>query len=849
MQQHNELTPDDTVIIVAYHLPVTVKRTHDGNYEVEWDDDRGLHKDGMNLSCHCIYVGCIGLEVSDLGEQERIEKLLLHDYSCVVLFLEPELTKNFYHGFCRTYLTPIMHNQMHIARASDPFQKDEWRAYCHVNRLFAAKVMEVYSPGHIIWVHDYHLLLLPSCILRKLRTAKIGLFLHTPFPSSDVWRSIAVRHELLRSLLNADLIGFLLFEHARNFLTCCKRALGLEYEFQKGGFLGVEYEGRHVMLQVGTFGISPSTIKTRLSAMTTPEGLPPPLASELGDPLIRACSSGNVVIAGVEYLDRLKGVTPKLLAWEALLIDYPAYRIGHTLVQVCIGARNRIQIQSAGEIESEIRSVVDRINGAFPGAVHLDVRAGLSPAARLHLWCSAEVQVVTALKEAINVWPLEFVMARHLRGLPPGVLVLSEFTGFARVLNGGLRVNPNSQTELVEALDNALTMEPGERSARGVKDLAHIERCTLEEFARRFVGDLKSCSTKTEEDYMSVGFGLASFRMVGMGADFKPLDTVETVERFQSASHRALLLDWGGTLTPADAGFYDHRATSDGCAIPERVLSALGTLCADPKNHVMILSGLSKEKVLSAFGSVPNLSLAVEHGYVYRIKDGPWQELMPGLDTSWRPVAESVMNLYATRTHGAYVQAKGSSMSFNFQEADPEYGAMQGKEMQFTLQNVLAKFPVVVRTGKGYVEACLKDVNKGAMAAAFVDSCEGRGGGGGGGLGRWFGGNEGSKLDFVFCAGDDSTDELMFGSLKQKLGKAAPQLFTTTVGRKPSEASSYLNDHNEVVELLELMCSHGSPSAGGMSRGISRSGASLTKSGASLSGGNSSSHFNLASLA
>jgi len=89
----------------------------------------------------------------------------------------------------------------------------------------------------------------------------------------------------------------------------------------------------------------------------------------------------------------------------------------------------------------------------------------------------------------------------------------------------------------------------------------------------------------------------------------------------------------------------------------------------------------------------------------------------------------------------------------------------------------------------------------------------------------------------------------MFGSLKQKLGKAAPQLFTTTVGRKPSEASSYLNDHNEVVELLELMCSHGSPSAGGMSRGISRSGASLTKSGASLSGGNSSSHFNLASLA
>lgn len=339
---------------------------------MEWDDDRGLNRDGMNLPTQCIYIGCIDMEVTDEAEargsspgrrdrpaslndgpprpsqQESIERLLLENYSCVVLFLDPELKAAYYHGFCRGYLTPILHNQMHQHRGVDPFQEGEWRAYCTVNRLFAAKVMEVYSPGHMIWVHDYHLMLLPSCILRKLRSAKIGsphaphartprpsrptppaqtlpplapkpcprplpspparrmpdrrtpppqgLFIHAPFPASDLWGSVAVRTELLRSLLNADLlglllldplrssshplltsrgrsVGFLLFEYTRNFLSCCKRMLGLEYEFHKGGYLGVEYEGRHVMLQVATFGISPPKLEAPLAVTSH---APPP---------------------------------------------------------------------------------------------------------------------------------------------------------------------------------------------------------------------------------------------------------------------------------------------------------------------------------------------------------------------------------------------------------------------------------------------------------------------------------------------------------------------------------------------------------------------------------------------
>ena len=171
--------------------------------------------------------------------------------------------------------------------------------------------MEVYEPGHMTWVHDYHLLLLPSYILRRHRTAHIGLFLHSPFPASDIFRTLAKRDELLRAMLNADLIGFLLFEYTRNFLTCCKRMLGLDHEFKRGGFLGVEYGGRHVMLTVSTFGVSPPMIRDNLHS-----ALAPAAQSELAtihDALKRLTTKGGdnkkqTLLVGVDYLDRFKGV-------------------------------------------------------------------------------------------------------------------------------------------------------------------------------------------------------------------------------------------------------------------------------------------------------------------------------------------------------------------------------------------------------------------------------------------------------------------------------------------------------------------------------------------------------------
>ena len=143
-----------------------------------------------------------GIEIAE-EEQASLTAALL-TFSCVPLYLEPELHKTFYFGFCRAFLWPTFHNVIK-ARC---FSQKVWRAYCTVNRLLADKVIESYNSGDVVWVHDYHLLLLPSYILRKLRTTRVGLFLHIPFPSSEIFRTISVRDELLRGMLNADLVGF-----------------------------------------------------------------------------------------------------------------------------------------------------------------------------------------------------------------------------------------------------------------------------------------------------------------------------------------------------------------------------------------------------------------------------------------------------------------------------------------------------------------------------------------------------------------------------------------------------------------------------------------------------------------
>ncbi|KAL0357947.1 UNVERIFIED_CONTAM: putative alpha,alpha-trehalose-phosphate synthase [UDP-forming] 10 [Sesamum calycinum] len=169
----------------------------------------------------------------------------------------PETEKKFYYGFCKQQLWPLFHYMLPMCTDhGDRFDRQLWQAYVSANKVFADKVMEIANPeDDFIWIHDYHLMVLPTFLRKRYNRVKLGFFLHSPFPSSEIYRTLPVRDEILKGLLNSDLIGFHTFDYARHFLSCCGRMLGLDYE-SKRGHIGLDYFGRTVYIKILPVGIS-----------------------------------------------------------------------------------------------------------------------------------------------------------------------------------------------------------------------------------------------------------------------------------------------------------------------------------------------------------------------------------------------------------------------------------------------------------------------------------------------------------------------------------------------------------------------------------------------------------------
>jgi trehalose 6-phosphate synthase/phosphatase len=342
--QNVTIESTDGVVIVVYRLPVLVIRLPDGKYHIEWEDDNlvcpsGLLKESCNTrlyrdrvsSMRITWVGTVHCSATIPKEDEELLAKKLEAFHCVPVFLNQQLADTF-HGFCYGTLWPIFHNIVDVygrlpTRWWNPSQqKNAWASYKNVNRIFVNKVIEVYNEGDLVWVHDLHLLVAPSFLSRRLPCVNVGLFLHTPFPSSEIFRTLSVRADLLRGMLSADHIGFHLYEHARHFLTSCRRILGLKYSAQPGGYIGIEYSGRVVMLTISHIGIEPPFMDLVNESHQVIQDF-----KYLAE---KYKSEKKAIIVGIDRVERLKGIQLKLFAIEHLLTSYPEWQDKIQVIQV-----------------------------------------------------------------------------------------------------------------------------------------------------------------------------------------------------------------------------------------------------------------------------------------------------------------------------------------------------------------------------------------------------------------------------------------------------------------------------------------------------------------------------------
>ncbi|KAG0224637.1 threalose-6-phosphate phosphatase [Actinomortierella wolfii] len=637
------------------------------------------------------------------SHKAAIKQKLWEKEKVVPIFLEDARAAGHYEGYCKSVLWPLFHYLLWDEATDGRIEKKNWDDYVFVNQRFTDAIIEQYQPGDIVWIHDYHLLLVPHMLRQKLPSAAIGVFIHAPFPSSEIFRCLPKRVEVLNGLLGANQIGFQTYSYARHFISCCTRVNGYESTPR-----GVDAQGSTVW--VGTFpiGIDAERVERQRKA----PGVLPKMKA------IRETYAGKRIIVGRDKLDLVKGVQQKLLAFEKFLKDYPEMQGQVVLIQV-----TSPPLVENPKLEAKIAELVAHINGTY-GSLNF------TPVHHYHqhidrdeyyaLLSVADIGLITSVRDGMNTTSLEYIMCQSEHH---GPLILSEFTGTAGSLGGALMVNPWDYQGVAKVIYDALNLSEEDKKTRHSQLLKHVLAHTAQFWAKNFISEL----------ILNVGTWDQS-------TPTPYLDLNIITEKYHNAKKRLLMFDYDGTLTPI-------RKTP-GAAVPqEHMLKALTALAADPKNIVWVISGRDQKVLEEWLGSVENLGFSAEHGsFMRQPGTKKWTNLTESLDMSWKNDVIEIFTYYTERTQGSFIEHKRSSLTWHYRMADPEFGAFQAKECQNHLENaVLSKLPVEILVGKKNLEVRPTIVNKGEIVKRLLA--------------------QHPDVEFVLCAGDDKTDEDMFRAL------------------------------------------------------------------------------------
>ena len=400
-----------------------------------------------------LWVGWSGLAADDLSaeESQRIAATLKKDHKSVAVDLSSEDLELFYYGFCNRTIWPLFHYFPTITE----YENEAWDAYERVNRKFFDRVMEVADEQDYIWVHDYHLMLLPQMLKEALPHSHIGFFLHIPFPSYEIFRLLPWRTELLRGLLGADLVGFHTYDYARHFLSSVRRILAAEHHMAQ-----VRFDNRMIKVDAFPMGIDYEKYST---AAELPE------VQKERDRVKQEVTTPKLVLS-VDRLDYSKGIPLRLRAFHRFLERYPEYREQVTLMLIV--APSRTEVPQYRELKREIDELTSIINGDFGTIGWNPVWYYFRPSPFHQLsaiYAESDLLLVTPLRDGMNLISKEYLAARSDR---LGVVVLSETAGSARELGEALTVNPNNIDEIADAIKEG-TRAPREPPDREKRQDAH----------------------------------------------------------------------------------------------------------------------------------------------------------------------------------------------------------------------------------------------------------------------------------------------------------------------------------------------------------------------------------------
>jgi trehalose 6-phosphate synthase/phosphatase len=689
------------VLIVSNRLPITVKRT-EGGFEVERSAGglaTGLH--GVHERSGGLWIGWPGVADDELSDEDR-EGLgpRFEELRVVPVALSTDEVERYYEGFCNGILWPLFHYLL----GTLPLEFEGYGLYEAVNRRFADAICERHQPDDVIWVHDYQLMLVPSMVRERIPEARIGYFLHIPFPSSEVFRTLPFRAGILRGLLGADLIGFHTAAYMRHFASSAVRMLGIAADVDT-----LRVGDRRARLSVFPMGIDVQSF----AAMAASESVRARAAEVRGQ--------GDVqIVLGVDRLDYTKGIPRRLLAFERLLQKHPELRGKVRLVQCA--APSRTNVAAYQEFRHDVEALVGRIVGRYATPewvpVHFIMR-GMPLEDIVPLYLAADVMLVTPIRDGMNLVAKEFVATRDDED---GVLVLSEFAGAASELAEALPINPFDVEGTAEQIYHALTMPLDDRRTRMRGLRKRVMSTSVQDWAQRFLAEIEV--TVKERTPRSAPTTASVMRDVR--------------RKLRTAAKLILLLDYEGTLIPF--------APTPLLARPDgEIRSLLRSLAARPHTEVHVMSGAGRETMASWLGELP-ITLHAEHGLWTRPAGGEAHETESLSDMHWKDSVRQILFDFAGRTPGALVEEKPASLAFHYRSVEPDFATEQANELRQHLLEIYSNAPVAVVAGDKVIEVRPQSVHKGRIVERVLER---------------------APDALVVAMGDDGSDEDAFAALPE----------------------------------------------------------------------------------
>jgi len=787
------------LVVVANRLHLTA-RLEDGEWKLV-SSSGGLVSAmlGIMRTQNLLWIGWPGIYLEPGPVRDKLTAEFAR-HGCMPVWLDEQTVDDYYNGYCNNVLWPLFHYvpmPMETALADTSNMNRQYAAYRRANVLFSESVLTVYQPEDVVWCHDYHLLLMPGFLKEKVPAMKMGFFLHTPFPSSEIYRALPLREEILNSMLKNDLVGFHTYDYARHFVSACTRILGCE-----GTPEGVEDKGQMTRVTAFPIGINPDRFTTALQSEVVQKHI-----EEL-----RARFKGRKVMLGVDRLDMIKGIPQKLLGFEKFLEEHPEWQDRVLLVQIAVPTRQ--EVLEYKRLAQQVHGIVGRICGRF-GTLstvpihHLDRSLGFEELCALY--AVTDVALITSLRDGMNLVSYEYVACQSDNA---GVLVLSEFAGAAQSLGAGaILVNPWNINDISSAIEDALTMAPEERRLRHEQMYRHVSVHTATAWADMFVAELNDTHVEMELRVKKI----------------PPLiNPDEILHAFNSSRQRVFILGYNATLTTAVEAprrlkqqFDQIRALT---RLHPKVPDAIRKLAAQPDTHVCIFSGSHRNRLDEQFKDLP-VYLAAENGVFIRAPGGEWETTMETSNLGWYENVKLVFDYFTERTPRSFVDSRDTSLVWNYKYSDPEFGRTQANDLlQHMRTGPISNANVDVVQGAKSVEVRPVGVSKGNAVEQILRSMQSRG--------------SISEVDFVFSCGHFlSRDEDLFAyleGLRERSGTpgqaAAPEfnfggsppmhqfhavgddadernlnLFTCTVGRKRSQARYFVSDSDDTAAILQSL--------------------------------------------